>query len=160
MPTKTKPSTSFKTWTQRLEDFKAGLPVRESLFSAMCSTIRRSKIGAEDTQALLEKKLAYGALGKKTFRITPEQSEKGIAWLRRRAIYKHLDPHEQKCVDDFSHFTFPGILVRERGAYGMTDARPVYRVHAKSGHWFDYVANPWQSSVWGDKEPFTVIAKQ
>ena len=159
MVTKTTHSPSFKTWTKRLEDFKAGLPVKESLFSAMCSNIRGRARVAPDTRQLLAKKLAYGTLGKKTFTITPEQTVKGLSWLKRSAIYKHLDPAEKRVVDDFSHFSFPGILVQDRN-YGMTDARPVYRVHAKSGHWFDYVANPWQSSLWGGKEPFTVIAKQ
>jgi len=162
MTTAIKHSPSFKTWTSRLADYMAGGPVPESMFSAMCSNIRGSARVSPDTKDLLLAKIVYGT-PKVDFKFTDAQTVKGIPWLRRSNIYRHLGPHDRKIVDNFSNFSnfsFPRVQIVPRGNYGMIDARPVYRVHDHNGHWFDYVANPWQSSAWGNKEPFTIIAKQ
>lgn len=71
------------------------------------------------------------------WRITPEQTQKGLNWLqknRRRKILKNaFGPAEWRILDNFSRFKFVGL----RWLWNRHSS-PVYRVVAKNGGYFDY----------------------
>jgi hypothetical protein len=83
------------------------------------------------------------------WRITSEQTEKGLKWLKSREIQRKLTLAQVAIVDDFSHFEFVGVKAElQRTVFFRPDYRPVYRVYAKNGKWFDYLSSPWQDGHW------------
>ena len=78
--------------------------------------------------------------------IGPEQTEKGITWLRdqwrtplgKERKHNPFLPRQTYVLDNFSHFQLIGL----RNTFGLSIVNnylPVYRVHSKDGRHFDYV---------------------
>lgn len=83
--------------------------------------------------------------------ITPEQSAKGIAWLKNLAWTPYGKPRksdpfgyrERSILLGFTHFTFSGFV--DLSGYGQDTCRalsPLYRVHGQGEDWegsFEYI---------------------
>lgn len=85
------------------------------------------------------------------FRITPEQTTKGIEYLRSK-LWKDNGEHrntefsrcfgirERAIIQGFKKFTFEGVRYEQRGSSFQTT--PIYRVHSNAGY-FDYTMGHW-----------------
>lgn len=167
MATTPKPSTAFKTWTKRIALYDGGAEITKTLIGALKRIITLSRRDLKD-DAALHKLVDYrfnhensvAARGAKAVRwnITGEQTIQGLNWLRQSRLKKFLEPRDLAVLDDFSRFLFVGFeitdLTRHPG-FPRIDAKPVYRVIAKGGQWFDYSSSPWQSG----QESFTILAR-
>jgi hypothetical protein len=106
------------------------------------------------------------------FDITKEHSDIGIEYLQKTFFKKNGDPrkttyddltnHDINVLRNFKKFKFIGFE-RSRINYYTTDNHTnqcfeiIYRVIAKNGDWFDYLAVSWQSGQFevlnrGDKD--------
>lgn len=140
---------SLKAWQKRIEQYEAGAPIPESLVRAL----RVAAQPGTPTHDLINSKCLYDGANADhgvEWRITYEQTKKGIKWLRSHAIRELMREEEQRIVNDFSRFYFVGIKAYEyespmRTGHVLTHYAPVYRVCGNSGEWFDYVSAPWQS---------------
>lgn len=84
-------------------------------------------------------------------RVSPEQSEKGRAWLMNQ--WKTPKGRERKnnpfgyretyVLENFDHFTFSGLY--DVGRNGFAEYLPIYTVHATDSSTFQYVVGCWQS---------------
>ncbi len=81
----------------------------------------------------------------KTYRITEQQSIKGILWLKNkcfstRGVRKSckFKPFEINVIANFKEFRFVGLYDASDNNY--RNYMPIYRTIAKDGSWFDYVA--------------------
>lgn len=93
-------------------------------------------------------------------KITPEQSEKGINWLRNqwktpRGVERKNNPfgyREEDCIENFDHFTFGGTY-NDANYYmaqnGLANHLPLYVVHAKDGSSFEYYVSGGQVNITG-----------
>ena len=83
------------------------------------------------------------------FRITPEQTEKGLNWLLKSQFRMNgklresqgtfIDERAADIVRNFSHFLFIGIQMQSNNPYNSVySAAPIYRCFDKDGHYFDY----------------------
>ena len=91
------------------------------------------------------------------FDITKEHSDIGIEYLRktffkkngdpRRAAFDDLTDHDINVLRNFKKFKFDGFdLYRPHFQDSQYDQYEIiYRVIAKNGDWFDYLAVSWQS---------------
>ena len=92
-----------------------------------------------------------------SFDITEEHSDIGIEYLRktffkkngdpRRAAFDDLTDHDINVLRNFKKFKFVGFdLYRPHFQDSQYDQYEIiYRVIAKNGDWFDYLAVSWQS---------------
>ena len=99
---------------------------------------RSSRQIPEDLQTLI-------ATQSPAWQITPEQTEQGLNWLRKKEIIIFLSENQQEILENFSHFLFIGTkeIAKE---YGFTFSYPIYRVcgKGKKGRksFFDYIPQP------------------
>ena len=95
--------------------------------------------------------------------ITGEQSIQGQEWLKRREVLKLMNETDRATFEDFDHFTFVGFHIKDISTpyFKRLNVRPVYRVHAKSGKWFDYASAPWQSGAYdnGGHPSFKLLSR-
>jgi hypothetical protein len=78
------------------------------------------------------------------YRITPEQTKKGLEWLMNkwkspRGVERKNNPfgnRETAALENFSHFTFEGFA--DIGNQYRSFAVPIYGVHGKDGEYFQY----------------------
>jgi len=114
---------SIKTWQKRLASYDAGQPIPKSIIIAACSALR-SLDTPEAVKEALYQPMGYG--------ITPQQTEQGLAWLRRKSVLKQLRPAHLAVLDTFERFEL--VELRETTRHGWV---PVYRVIGAAGS-FDY----------------------
>lgn len=82
----------------------------------------------------------------KTYRITQEQNQKGIQWLRNQCFKLNgkvrrsckFKPFELDIILNFKEFRFVGLYNVSENSY--RNYMPIYRTIAKDGSYFDYVA--------------------
>lgn len=82
----------------------------------------------------------------KVFRITDQQSVKGILWLKDKCFQKNgkvrrsckFKPFELDVILNFKEFRFVGLYDVSDNNY--RNYMPIYRTIAKDGSYFDYVA--------------------
>lgn len=100
----------------------------------------------------------YRILRKGALQITPEQTQKGIAWLMnlyqtpKGAIRKNnpFSKKQAEVLKAFRKFEFIGFI--DCGTWVCSRYYPAYRVWPKHGKYFDYVA------VWhNQKNPITIL---
>lgn len=88
------------------------------------------------------------------FRITKEQSDFGIEFLRSKLWNKSGKPRstefsrcfgirEKAIILNFKKFTFEGVRYKQNSYSGQFSTTPIYRVHAKNGAYFDYTMGHW-----------------
>jgi hypothetical protein len=85
----------------------------------------------------------------KYFRITNQQTVKGILWLKNKCFKNNgsvrkacpLKPFERAVIQSFKEFRFVGLYNVSDNSY--RNYMPVYRVVATNGMYFDYVAYSW-----------------
>ena len=88
------------------------------------------------------------------YRITKEQREFGINWLRNTLWTKDgkerntaksrcFGDRERSIVKRFKKFTFEGLRYTQNGYSGYFTTTPIYRCHAKDGSFFDYTMAHW-----------------
>lgn len=82
------------------------------------------------------------------FIITPEQSQKGLNWLKERNFTKKgkirknamVEPWDEaflkECLNNFSHFTLTDL--EDISFYGRVNYVPVYTLHTLNGKKFTY----------------------
>ena len=144
---------SLKTWQKRVGQFNAGEPISNSLINALKFIFNRSMMsGAREEQGMLEEHVLYQYGEGPGWKITPEQTQKGLDWLKRSNVWRHLEGNCQNIVNEFERFTFEGVRLEWVGL--RQSAELVYRVYGKSGSYFDYTASPWQQ---GSREPFDIL---
>ena len=91
-----------------------------------------------------------------SFDITKEHSDIGIEYLRktffkkngdpRKAAFDDLTDHDINVLRNFKKFKFIGFHLYHEGFDFQSNVYEiVYRVVAKNGDWFDYLAVSWQS---------------
>lgn len=99
-------------------------------------------------------------------RVEPEQSDKGLSWLRTKCKtptgrYRKHNPftkdQELMIFDNFSHFTFDGYHLGDK--YNMCNRHvyPIYTVHDKEGNSFSYISAPWVTIEFSGQVAFEVI---
>lgn len=89
------------------------------------------------------------------FRITREQSEKGLNWLLNqwkspRGVERKNNPfgyREQDVLEHFDHFTFDSLY--DAGNYQHSWYAPIYSVHTADGGSFQYVLRGGRVSIIG-----------
>ena len=103
------------------------------------------------------------------FDITKEHSDIGIEYLRktffkkngdpRKAAFDDLTDHDINVLKNFKKFKFVGFGLYHENSYNSQydQYEIIYRVIAKNGDWFDYLAVSWQSGQFevlnrGDKD--------
>lgn len=99
-----------------------------------------SPLNAYDAQGLID------AVDGKVYRITEQQSVKGILWLKNqcftgRGILRRSCPFktfEVNVISNFREFRFVGLYNVSDNSY--RNYMPIYRCIAKNGDFFDYVA--------------------
>ena len=167
--TPTSQTPGFKTWTSRLESYRKGEQITNALINRAKGLLASKWLTVKDGNEALWKKLKstldYEVNGGATYRkgavrfnITPEQTAKGLEWLRRDRLKKHLEPQDLTALESFSHFLFVGIEVQDitrSSTYEQFRCRPVYRVVSTDGSWFDYASSPWQSG----QASFDILAR-
>ena len=85
----------------------------------------------------------------KEYKITKEQTQKGIQWLKNYCWTKSGRPRQAKNVVfgyreraillQFSKFRFTGLFRASENSYDFYT--PIYRVYAKNGAYFDYTTD-------------------
>lgn len=169
MATATKPKTSsaFKTWSKRIPGFDGGVRIPKTVIGALKRIITLSRRDLKDDQdlhKLLGSRFDYEnsatTRGPKAVRwnITGEQTTQGLNWLRQPRMKKLFEPRDLAVLDNFSFFLFVGFEIENRTqhpSFPRIDAKPVYRVIAQDGTWFDYSSSPWQSG----QASFTILAR-
>ncbi len=71
------------------------------------------------------------------YRLTPEQTQKGLAWLQKTRIQnKYLGEREREMLNDFDHFRLIDWV--DEGNGGRSFYVPVYGVFATNGEYFSY----------------------
>lgn len=162
-----KPSAALKTWTKRIALYDGGAEITKTLIGAMKRIITLSRRDLQNDKALhalLDHRFNHEnslvARGAKAVRwnITGEQTTQGLNWLRRPRLMKFLEERDLAVIHNFSRFLFVGFEIEDKTRYPgfpRIEARPVYRVIAKNGAWFDYSSSPWQSG----QESFTILAR-
>ena len=144
-----KTSQAYKTWQGRLAAFQIGTPIPESLVTRIRHIFSNKEQGLAD---LLRKAEVLhpgkGIPGGISWRVTGDQTKKGLAWLQRGEIMKLMTKAQQNIVlNDFECFCFMGVMaVYTHPLTGHTDFAPVYRVCGDSGAWFEYISSPWQGT--------------
>lgn len=89
------------------------------------------------------------------YRISAEQSAKGLAWWmanthkatgewRNNKFVAEMSEYQRHILDTFAHFELAGWH-EEYNGYGSGAYSPIYRVVATDGAHFDYVGRSWQS---------------
>lgn len=81
-------------------------------------------------------------------KITPEQTEKGLAWLMDkwktpRGVVRKRNPfkqREQNILEHFDHFELGSFY--DGGSWVRSYYYPIYRVYNKRGRYFDYIVKP------------------
>lgn len=151
---------AMKRWRERL---KPGATLKESHIVALRSLLHKlqwrenATMGPEgsptNTLGLLLD-LVGDCVAEAPLAITPEQTAKGLAWLRAQVWTLNgkarkndpLGSRERAILLDFDRFTFDGLREEYRPG-GMATYSPIYRVHAKNGASFAYTSGPWQSGA-------------
>lgn len=77
---------------------------------------------------------------------------KGIIWTPRGELSKSkqaavFDQRHREVIENFSHFELRGVVDMNEAPHGRAYYVPLYRVVAKGGERFDYIAGSWQSGV-------------
>lgn len=84
------------------------------------------------------------------FKITEDQSNKGIEWLKKTQLKKNgelrnsqsvfINEGDKKILENFSHFKFIGLEFSDFNYYSNSyrNIAPIYRTFDKSGNYFDY----------------------
>ena len=125
-----------RTWTKRVKAYQAGAPIEKSKIGAICRIMRGGdKSIPDDIYPVLE----LITEGQVAWRITPEQTEQGLNWLKRPVVRKALTPTQQSIINDFSHYLFAGTFEIQT-AHGRVESTPIYRVCAHGPACFDYTA--------------------
>lgn len=130
-----------RTWRKRIAAYDAGQPIPKSRVYAFRKLT--SKPLGELHAELFGELCKLHARGF-AWRITPEQTEQGLAWLKQKKVQKCMTESQRAIVDDFSHFLFVDLFEVPR-SHGFSDYLPVYRVCSASGPYFDYISRPWVS---------------
>ena len=142
---------SIKTWNKRISTYYDGVPIPKSLINALTAVFRDTRGRfPKEVHERLATVARYPMLP--AWSITPEQTTQGLEWLRLSKIWRTLSRGDKAIVEDFHRFTFQGVFTEDQTrhpSFPRVSARPVYRVHAKSGAWFDYASAPWQSGAYG-----------
>ena len=142
-----------KTWSKRFEAYDMGMPITKGLIGSLRRIVEDVNTDNVPQRSAAIMKTHYELTWNKGFgwQITPEQSEQGLNWLKRREVLKLLEEKDKAIVENFSHFTFVGFdMIDTSSAFRLRlSVRPVYRVHSKTGAWFDYASAPWQSGAYG-----------
>lgn len=151
-------SRAYKTWKNRMQAYAKGEPIPKAIINAACGIVRRSNRRStltewERGELVWNMDASSGdVLG---WRITDQQSEQGLRWLRSTA-WRHLGAQHRAMVEAFDHWTFDGLCIMP-GRFGREDARPVYRLHAKDGQSFAYYAYPWREVSMGHGSVIEVL---
>jgi hypothetical protein len=148
---------SLKTWEARVSSYNEGTPIPNSLINALVNRLRihmcmRKTPAQHDEICFLESTAIYQYGDGPAWRITDEQTQKGLAWLKRSSVRKYFGEDEARIIADFTEFSFEGVRLDWNGM--RQDAAPVYRVHGANGEFFDYSATAWQQ---GSKNPFQIL---
>lgn len=109
-------------------------------FVGQCS----SKMTGEEIQQLLAEIIVRRP------RVEAKQSEKGLVWLRSRAVQRELGAREKAIVADFDHFSLSDFYDAGEGRAAFFVPR--YIVYARDGRSFTYYAGSRQSGI-----PLTVV---
>ena len=87
------------------------------------------------------------------FRLTPEQNEKGLKFLKQKKIYDNdFGYREQHVIDDFKEFKLKGFKDDAnsfQNNLGLHNYIPVYLAVANDGNTFEYYYNHGKVSVTG-----------
>lgn len=114
---------------------------------AIGSSSKLAQWEKQDLKATLEEQVEK----RRGLNITPEQSEKGIEWLTKfvfnskgerrkdKASNAAFGAYEVNCIKNFYGFTFQGVYSAGNGYYSFY--KPIYRLTATNGDWFDYTTN-------------------
>ena len=108
---------------------------------SLCSAMNAGKFGSE---------LIRSALREHKPPICAAQARKGIDWLRKQKR-DQFDEYELLVFDNFMRFELVNLVSR-------TGWLPVYRVHAHTGAWFDYVGRSGPVEILGNNEVDRPIA--
>jgi len=90
------------------------------------------------------------------YKITEEQSQFGIDWLKKLVFTKrgeiskakkveNFGEHEAAIIKNFLKFEFMGFYEASFNALGDAHWVPVYRTIGKDGHYFDYFCAGWKT---------------
>ena len=125
-----------RTWTKRVKAYQAGAPIEKSKIGAICRIMRGGDNSIPDDIYPVLEPITEGQVA---WRITPEQTEQWLNWLKRPAVHKQLSERQRAILDDFSHCLFAGTFEIQM-AHGRVESTPIYRVCAHGGACFDYTA--------------------
>jgi len=138
---------TFRKWVDRVLDFQT--PWSENDIIYFRKAIGYSGIKNANLRRAL--KCAFNAvLERLSYAITPEQTTKGIEYLKFRTFKRNGDMRQAKSnpfgareaniIKNFSHFEFCGVH-NPNGFSGYEFYLPIYKVVARDGSSFEYTTN-------------------
>lgn len=147
----------YRQWLDRVQSFT----MQESHINALGQYLggggKRNNLTAEELDHLREIVKERGDYSPDTrgYDITAEQEDKGLTWLvnqvwtptGRERKNNPLSPNQVLVLKDFERFEFRGYVTFYRSWRSVV--RPVYRVVAGDGSWFDYAVNYNASELMG-----------
>lgn len=147
---------SRSPWEKRIKQYESGAAIPASLVNMIKSAFNHPIMWESCRNKLLFEEHAIYQYGSGPgWSITPEQTTKCLKWLAQPKIMELFDDEQRVIIADFDKFTFEGIYPDMIGLHYTGDI--VYRVHSKSGDWFDYSFNLWMSNDAGLRIYNTVV---
>jgi hypothetical protein len=144
---------TFRKWSARVLDVDTPWTENEIIYfrKAVNSS---SSLPVELRKALKD---AFESItNEQGYKITSEQTDKGIQYIRNRAFKRNgslrraksnpFNTREAHIINNFSHFEFVGLYDANGNGY-MQYYVPVYRVIAKDGTAFEYSTNMGQMEI-------------
>lgn len=154
------PSSIYRTWKGRIESGHLTKSQQNTFANYLSGRGKRNNLSRDELYAL------DALIGQKADRgemtIDAEQTAQGYAWLRNECytpagrVRKRcpLDSRQRAVLDNFSHFELRGfdefsIMIGNRD---LPTSRPVYRVVATDGRYFDYLVTRNRSEMMIDRD--------
>ena len=130
------------------------------------SSFRSLMNGRKNTNLTDEEKLTLFYIFEEyaTYSITPAQTTKGLDWLfnlrfTMRGKERKNNPfgyREQSILDDFDRFELSGLYDDSDGYNGFHNFKPIYKVIASDGGYFEYMPYTRSDLISGQIEPLII----
>lgn len=145
---------TFRKWSKRVLDYETPWTENEIIYF-------RKALGSSGFKDRELAKVLLNAfenvLSRVSYKITPEQTDKGIAYIKnacfrrngtlRRAKTNPFGQREAEIILNFSHFEFVGL--NNTSFTGYAFYVPIYKVVARDGSSFEYTTNMGRMEIVG-----------
>ena len=147
----------LKVWEKRFKEFDEGGPITNSLILQISKVLNNSSSGCQALVNLLwEKTVKYKYTI--SWKLTAQQTEKGLKFLKSKEIQKLMTDDQKEIVDSFKEFRYVGACAYCLAYHRRSQFLPTYRVISSDGRWFEYISSNWQTNWQNEFVPrFEVI---